>query len=485
MSPIKFHDFDFSEVVDFEVFKKLCISKKPKSLSNFEKAYEFAKLKHQGQKRMNGGEDYIIHPLTVATYCLRLDLDETSIIAAFLHDTVEDTDTTLPEIEKTFGFYVAYLVDGLTNITEVSDMASSSDDIKNVRKIILKSADDIRVIMIKLCDRMHNFLTMDGFTEEKKLRSAGKVKNMWEPLAEYVGLNKFKRKFQDIRFSITDPENYKLSAATIEKYVVENQEDFQELLGILNRKLGNVGLSNLKIEYRVKSVASFYEKFKNFKSRMFEKSDVSITKDIFACRVLVDDTQDCYVALGIVHSNFEYVPAEYDDYIVRPKPSGYRSVHTAIKYKNLFVEIQFKTFAMHDFNEYGPASHFAYKEKSTRGEDYYWVKELKESQEREDNKIKLFSESVFVFTPKGRVIRVQNGSTPIDFAYCVHSTIGNEYIGAKVNGKIVDMQYILKTGDVCEILTQSSSKAKRDWLKYARMSKTKHQIRRGLSNNVV
>lgn len=476
MNKIIATEISFSEIENFELFKSIYEQLRGDLPSKVAEAFVFANERHKGQKRIKTGQDYIIHPLTVATYALQIDLDDTAIIAALLHDTVEDTGTKLDEIEKFFGLDVAYLVDCLTNITDVSDMADFNEDLLNTRRIVIQSANDIRVILIKLCDKMHNLLTQ---TDDKKVKSALKVQKIWEPLSEYVGLQPFKRKFQDEVFKILDPENYYRSKKIIYALVEEQRPAFDKLLQKINELFINNHIQEFKIEYRIKTVYSFFEKLKR-KQKNINYDDLSKVRDIFGCRIMVNNNQDCYLGIGLIHSTFEYIPEEYDDYIARPKQSGYRSLQTWIKFEDIYAEIQIKTFAMHEFNEYGPASHFAYKEKSPKGSDYYWLKELIESKDSDNKKIKLFANSVFTFTPKGKVIRLDTGSTPVDFAYSVHSDIGNKYVGAKINGKIVDIKYILKTGDICEILTSPHSSAKRDWLRIVKMAKTRHQIRRNL-----
>jgi guanosine-3',5'-bis(diphosphate) 3'-pyrophosphohydrolase len=476
MNKIITAETDFSEIESFEQFKSIYEEFRGDLPENIYEAYKFAAQRHSGQKRVKSGQDYIIHPLTVATYALRIDLDDTAIIAAFLHDTVEDTNTTLDEIEKLFGIEVAYLVDCLTDVTDVSDLAEFNEDLLNSRRVVIQAANDIRVILIKLCDKMHNLLTQ---TDEKKVKSALKVEKIWEPLSEYVGLQLFKRKFQDEVFKILDPENYYKSKEVIQKLVEEQKPIFDKFLFELQDLFSKNHIENFNIEFRIKSIHSFFEKLRR-KQKVLNYEDLSKIRDIFGCRIMVNDTQDCYLGIGLIHSTYEYLPNEYDDYIARPKQSGYRSLQTTVKFEKIYCEIQIKTYAMHEFNEYGPASHFAYKEKTLKSEDYYWVKELNESTQKTDNKIKVFSNSVFAFTPKGKVIRLDTGSTPLDFAYSVHSDIGDKFVGAKVNGKIVDIKYILKTGDICEILTSPHSSAKRDWLRIVKMAKTKHQIRRRL-----
>lgn len=468
--------FDFQEITTFKEFSDRYFELRGELPTAIKNAYLFAEERHQGQKRLVTNQDYIIHPLTVAYYATAIDLDEISIIAALLHDTVEDTEATIEELESQFGTEIAYLVHCLTDITEVSDLAEFNEDLINSRRVVIQAANDIRVIMIKLCDKMHNLLTQ---SEDKKVKTALKVKKIWEPLSEYVGLYKFKRKFQDEVFKILEPNNYAKSITIISEMVVEQKDAFEASIEEIKTILIKNNVTNYTIEGRIKSAKSFFDKVK----RVVDTDNVTRfpkTNDIFGCRVILNDTQDCYITLGLIHSTFEYIPEKFNDYIVKPKPNGYRSIQTIIKYRDIVSEIQIRTYAMHDFNEFGPASHFAYKENTSKDEDYYWVKELNEAKNKEDHKIKAFSDSVFTFTPKGKVIMLRKGSTPIDFAYAVHSDIGNSYLGAKINTKMVDMKYELKTGDICEILTIANGTPKRDWIVVAKMSKTKHQIRRHL-----
>ena len=477
-------DFNFSGIETFEELKKEYFTFKGIEIPPMiVEAYEFAFAKHDGQLRVVSGKPYVTHCLTVAVYTLRLGLDDTSIAASLIHDTVEDTDTKIDEIEKLFGIEVAFIVDALTIVTDIYDIAVNNVTDSNMesevflsRKIILKASEDIRVIMIKLCDKMHNLLTQ---SDEKKASSARRVKMIWEPLAEYVGLYKFKRKFQDEVFRILDPINYKNAREAISIYVDKNKNIFKDFLESLQHIIDESRIEHYQKDARIKTVHSFYEKLKR-KQKNLDFSKLDKTRDIFACRVLVESIQDCYLLLGLIHGKYEYFQEEYDDYIVRPKANGYRSIQTMISFGDIFIEVQIKTFTMHEFNEYGPASHITYKNKAIKGSDVVWMKEMSNIDMNKDTKINVFAKSVFVFTPKGKIIRLDEGSNPLDFAYHVHTSIGNRFLGAKVNGKIVEKEYKLKTGEVCEILTGKVDHPKADWIKQVKMSHSRSQIRRSI-----
>ncbi len=447
-------------------------------VSQIRKAFEFAELKHKDQFRLSG-EAYIIHPLTVAKYAVQIGLDQVSVISALLHDTVEDCGVEISEIEKLFGIDVAYIVDGLTNIKNLTDKEVAGE-IDNFRKMILKASDDIRIVLIKLCDKLHNLYTIAAFDFEKQIRSAKKVKRIWEPISEYLGIIAIKREFQNITFKILEPVEFAKAEIVYKNYVEDKIAKAEEFKVELEELLQEYNLQNYKIDFRVESLGSFYDKLKRSSNSLSNITyDIMKVLDIFAFRILVIDIISCYEVLGLINSNFEFIKEQLDDYIVNPKKSGYKSLHTTLKYQNLYIEIQIKTYEMHEYNEFGPASHIAYK---LGGKDYAWTKEAQEALSQEDYKAKLFKNKIFVFTPKSRVIILEQDSTPIDFAYQVHTEIGDSYIGAKVNEKMVNSEYKLQTGDVVEILTDKNKKSpSRDLLNLAKMTETKSRIRRRLN----
>lgn len=451
-------------------------------LSAIQKAYLFAAEKHFGQTRMDG-TPYVSHLLTVSKYLVELGMDTISVIAGLLHDTVEDCGVLLDELELEFGIEIAYIVDGLTNVHNLEDR-TKYDDLENFQKMILKSVDDIRIIIIKLCDKLHNLSNMSTYSEEKKIKSAENVKALWEPISEYLGLFLIKREYQDICFNILDKENYLKVQGEYDMYVEKHLTDAKNLQTDIVELLNEYKLEGFKVDFRVKSIGSFYDKVARKAGDKQVQNQFELVPDIFAYRILVHNVEMCYEVLSLISAKFKLKVEEYDDYIAKPKKSGYKSLHTVVLPKeDLQVEIQIKTYEMHDYNEYGPASHIAYK---NGGKDYSWVRSLqdytviqKTETDSSSYKENVFKGKVFVFTPEYNVKVLSEGSVPIDFAYEVHTEVGDSYAGAKVNGKIVSADYTLKTGDIVEILTSKNRLAPSlDILKHARMSETRSRIRR-------
>lgn len=462
-----------------------------------DKAHEFAKKIHKDQIRISG-ENYLQHVLAVAGYVAQLNLDNTTIVCSLLHDIVEKGHVSIDIVDKEFGTDVAFIVDGLTNIQKITKTIHDKQiDTENLKHLIFNATEDIRILIIRIAEKLHNLLMSgNGLPDEIKYNSAIKALNIYAPLAEYLGLGYFQRNLEDLAFKIVLSDEYEIVTDTIENHFNSSQEVIEKFINELKILLSSYNIEYHFITSRRKGIYSTYKKAKNKKLDPKEKlksEDVKKLRDIHAARIILNSIEDCYLVLGLVHSKWEYEREEFDDYISRPKASGYRSLQTAIKFQDIFFEVQIRTQEMHEYNEFGPASHIAYKLRGTNSNlgvksgSFTWTKDLvkwKDSKElnKEDFKIKAFSTSIFVFTPKGLVIRLDKDSSPIDFAFRIHTDIGYKYQGAKINGKMVSMEYKLQTGDVVEIITTKNPNATLDWLKFTKMNETKSRIKRYLNS---
>ena len=455
------------------------------------KAYDFASKAHEKQKR-ESGEPYIIHPIAVAEILADMGMDTSTIIAGLLHDVIEDTDCTYNIMVETFNPEVANLVEGVTKLTKLGEMeykTKEEQQADNVRKMLLAMAKDIRVIIIKLADRLHNMRTLKFVPAKKQKSKAKETLDIYAPLAHRLGMSKIKWELEDLCFRYLHEKEYYELVEDIAEKRVERETYIEDVVKDLNDKLQASGIDS-DIEGRPKHFYSIYKKMVN-KNKSIEE-----IFDLTAIRVLVNSVKDCYGVLGIVHTIYRPIPGRFKDYIAMPKPNMYQSLHTTvIGPQGKTFEIQIRTFEMHKTAEYGIAAHWKYKEGDTNGEQdkekdfekkLVWLRDMLEWQKEtadaeefiEGFKIDLFSDEVFVFTPKGVVINLCNGATPIDFAYRIHTDIGNRCVGAKVNGKIVPLDYSLKTGEIVEILTSTNSKGPNmDWLKIAKSNQSKSKIK--------
>ncbi len=457
-------------------------------LSAIEKAYRVADEAHKGQLRKSG-EPYIIHPLCVAIILGELELDKETIVAGILHDVIEDTAMTAEEMKAEFGEEVTLLVDGVTKLTQLN---YSTDKIEiqaeNLRKMFLAMAKDIRVILIKLADRLHNMRTMEYQTPAKQISKSRETLEIYAPIAQRLGISKIKVEMDDLALRYLYPDVYN----DLNTKLASNKEEREEFIAQIVEEVGNhireAGIE-AKMDGRVKHFFSIYKKMVN------QNKELEQIYDLFAVRILVDTVKDCYAALGVIHEMYKPIPGRFKDYIAMPKPNMYQSLHTTlIGPSGKPFEIQIRTWEMHRTAEYGIAAHWKYKEKQngkvttdTEGEKLNWLREVLEWQrDLSDNKeflnllkndFDLFSDSIFCFTPNGDVKNLPAGSNPVDFAYSVHSAVGNRMIGARVNGKQVPIDYIIQNGDRVEIITSQNAKGpSRDWLKIVKSTQAKNKI---------
>ncbi len=457
-------------------------------ISMIEKAFEIAYTAHEGQCRKSG-EPYIIHPLWVGIILAELELDKETIVSGILHDVVEDTIMTEEEIKETFGEEVALLVDGVTKLGRLS---YSSDKLEvqaeNLRKMFLAMAKDIRVILIKLADRLHNMRTLQFMRPEKQLDIAKETLDIYAPLAQRLGISKIKTELDDLALRYSKPEVFEDLVFQINARKTEREEFIQSIVDEVSEHIQNANI-DAEIKGRVKHFFSIYKKMVN------QDKTVDQIYDLFAVRIIVESVKDCYAALGVIHEMYTPIPGRFKDYIAMPKPNMYQSLHTTLMSSiGQPFEIQIRTKEMHKTAEYGIAAHWKYKEsgdgqknvETQEEEKLSWLRQILEWQQDTDNReflsllkggLDLFAEDVYCFTPNGDVKNLPNGSTPVDFAYSIHSAVGNKMVGARVNGKLVNIDYQIQNGDRIEILTSQNSKGpSRDWLNIVKSTQARNKI---------
>ena len=444
------------------------------------RAYVFAMKKHGAQLRTSG-DPYYSHPVEVAGILTKFKLDSVSIIAGLLHDTVEDTDTTVEEVRELFGDQVAQIVDGLTKLAKIEQKSVNNKQAENFRKLLLAMSEDIRVLLIKLADRLHNMRTLHFCAPEKRARISRETLDIYAPLAERIGMQEVKSELEEIAFAELHKEAHDSIVARLNFLREKDSHLVPKIIEQLQKDMEENGIKAV-VSGREKTPYSIWRKMQQ-KNASFEQ-----LSDIMAFRIIVDDVATCYQALGIVHSKYHMVPRRFKDYISTPKPNGYQSIHTGvIGPENTRIEIQIRTHEMHEIGEKGVAAHWAYKQgQKAEGKNFRWIRELLEILEQasnpeeflENTKLEMYNDQVFCFTPKGDLIGLPVNSTPVDFAYAVHSSVGDTCVGAKINGEIRPLRTVLQNGDQVEILTSKAQHPSTEWERFVVTGKAKAAIRR-------
>ena len=449
-------------------------------MERIDRAVEYARQKHKDQKRKDGSP-YIIHPLAVAEIVAEMGLDVEAILGALLHDCIEDTDASFDEISKLFGSTTAELVEGVTKLTRANFSSSEEQQMENLRKMFMAMSKDIRVVLIKIADRLHNMRTMQYQTPAKQISKCRETMDIYAPLAHRLGMQKIKWELEDIALQYLDPGAYERIMNHLTAHKEQDEAFMHTIQEKVTNRLSDMGIHNTTYG-RIKHVYSIYRKMTTQDKTMDE------LYDIYAFRVIVDSIPNCYNVLGHIHDLFNLVPGRFKDYISTPKPNMYQSLHTTvIGNQGIPFEVQIRTWDMHETAEYGIAAHWKYKQGGGAGneKDFEWVRRLLESQQDTDAedyvvslKIDMFDDEVFVFTPKGKIVSLPAGSTPIDFAYMIHSGVGNALVGAKVNNRICNIDTPLENGDIVEIITSKSAKGpSRDWLNICKSNQARTKIK--------
>lgn len=467
-----------------ELLQKLKKNFSEAEFQELKAAYDFSAAAHEGQKRQTG-EPYFIHPCAVVNILVDLGFDDVStLVAAFLHDVLEDTPVTSDELEQKFGKEVLELVEGVTKLDKIKFVSAEDEQAENLRKMFFAMAKDYRVIIIKLADRLHNMRTLDALKPEKQIKIATQSLKIYAPLAGRLGLSFVKCELEDLAMRYLYPDDYYELVEFIKTKSKERQQFIEKICDELKAKLQELGIEG-EVNGRQKHLYGIYKKM------LKQGKNIEQIYDISAVRVIVNEVQDCYTVLGAIHTMWMPLPGRFKDYIAMPKPNGYQSLHTTVitKFKETF-EIQIRTYEMHRIAEYGIAAHWKYKEGKTGAtkidDQINWLREVMDTQREssdsheflENIEVNVFTDEVYVFTPKGKVLNLPVGSTTVDFAYAIHSAVGNKCIGAKVNGKIVPLNTVLNTGDIVEILTTNSGKGpSRDWIKFVKTASARTKIR--------
>jgi GTP pyrophosphokinase len=447
------------------------------------RAYVFSAFEHRGQVR-HSGEPYLIHPLAVADFLADLKLDVVAIAAGLLHDVVEDTLTTIDRIAELFGPEVAHVVEGVTKISAIRFASSEERQAENFRKMLLAMVDDIRVILVKLADRLHNMRTLNHLPDERRMVIAQETRDIYAPIANRLGMSKIKNELEELSFRYLEPQAYEALRAKVDERRRATQGLIDELRTTIETKLREASIPFVQVEGRVKRLWSINQKLKR------QRIDLGQVFDFVALRIITGSVKDCYGALGIIHQTWSPVPGRIKDFIAMPRPNGYQSLHTSvIGPSGMPFEVQIRTVEMHRMAEEGIAAHWKYKEGRVgdqRDERHFqWLRQLLEYQQDvrdprefiQHLKVELYPDEVYCFTPKGQVKVFPRGATPIDFAYAIHTDVGHQCVGARVNGKMVPLRARLKNGDIVEIVTASGHKPSRDWLNYVATSHARYKIK--------
>ena len=447
------------------------------------RAYVFSAFEHKGQVR-HSGEPYLVHPLEVADLLADMKLDAVAIAAGLLHDIVEDTQTPIERIKELFGADVAHVVEGVTKLGAIPFSSSEERQAENFRKMLLAMVDDIRVILVKLADRLHNMRTLHHLPEERRVKIAQETRDIYAPIANRLGMSKIKNELEELAFKYLEPTAYESLRQTVEKRRRATEGMIEDLKKTVAAKLTEAQIPVIEIDGRIKRLFSIHQKLKR------QKIELDQVYDLVALRIVTQSVKDCYGALGIIHQTWSPVPGRIKDFIAMPRPNGYQSLHTSvISDRGMPFEVQIRTADMHRTAEEGIAAHWKYKEGRVgagRDEQYFvwlrqlleWQQEVRDPQEFLQNlKIELYPEEVYIFTPRGEVKALPRDATPVDFAYAIHTDVGHQCVGARVNGKMVPLRARLRNGDIVEILTTTGHKPSRDWLNFVTTSRARNKIK--------
>ncbi|MCY4637744.1 MAG: bifunctional (p)ppGpp synthetase/guanosine-3',5'-bis(diphosphate) 3'-pyrophosphohydrolase [Acidobacteria bacterium] len=447
------------------------------------RAYEFSALEHAGQIRRSG-EQYITHPLEVAHLVAEMHLDDVTIAASLLHDVVEDTLTTIENVRGVFGPEIAHVVEGVTKISTIPFSSSEERQAENFRKMLLAMVDDVRVILVKLADRLHNMRTLDHLREERRLKISQETIDIYAPIAHRLGMNKVKNELEELAFRHLDPPGYESLLERVEARRRATERTVDSLKSTLAAKLRDAGVPIVALEGRIKSIFSIWKKIRR------QKISLDEVYDLLAVRVITQSERDCYAALGIIHQTWAPVHGRFKDFVAMPRPNGYQSLHTAvISDLGLPFEVQIRSEDMHRIAEHGIAAHWKYKEGRVGAEPdekyFLWLRQLLEWQQEVPDpsefihslKLDLYPEEVYTFTPKGEVKALPRGATPIDFAYAIHTDVGHTCVGARVNGRMVPLRTLLQSGDIVEVVTRAGNRPNRDWLNVVATTRARNKIK--------
>src|SRR5512145_360690 len=447
------------------------------------RAYVFSAFEHKGQVR-HSGEPYLVHPLEVADLLADMKLDVVAIASGLLHDIVEDTQTPIERIKELFGPDVAHVVEGVTKLGAIRFSSSEERQAENFRKMLLAMVDDIRVILVKLADRLHNMRTLHHLPEERRIKIAQETRDIYAPIANRLGMSKIKNELEELAFRYLEPKAYEALRQRVESRRRATEGMIEDLKKTITAKLADAQVPVIQIEGRIKRLFSIHQKLKR------QKIDLDQVYDLVALRIITSSVKDCYAALGIIHQTWSPVPGRIKDFIAMPRPNGYQSLHTSVVSERGFpFEVQIRTEEMHLRAEEGIAAHWKYKEGRIgdhRDERHFqWLRQLLEVQQEvrdphefiQNLKVDLYPEEVYIFTPKGQVKAFPRGATPVDFAYAIHTDIGHQCVGARVNSKMVPLRTRLRNGDIVEIVTSNGHKPSRDWLNFVVTANARYKIK--------
>jgi GTP diphosphokinase / guanosine-3',5'-bis(diphosphate) 3'-diphosphatase len=466
-----------------DLVEKVRASNPDADIELLRRAYVFSAFEHKGQVR-HSGEPYLIHPLEVADQLADMKLDVVAIASGLLHDIVEDTQTPIERIRELFGPDVAHVVEGVTKLGAISFSSSEERQAENFRKMLLAMVDDIRVILVKLADRLHNMRTLQHLSEERRVKIAQETRDIYAPIANRLGMSKIKNELEELAFKHLEAKAYEALRSRVESRRRTTEGQLEELKRTISAKLAEAQIPIITIDGRIKRLFSIHQKLKR------QKIDLEQVYDLAALRIVTESVKDCYAALGIIHQTWSPVPGRIKDFIAMPRPNGYQSLHTSVVSEHGFpFEVQIRTTEMHHQAEEGIAAHWKYKEGRVgagRDEQYFiwlrqlleWQQEVRDPQEFLQNlKIELYPEEVYIFTPKGEVKSLPRDATPVDFAYAIHTDVGHQCVGARVNGKMVPLRTRLRNGDIVEIVTTPGHKPSRDWLNFVVTSRARNKIK--------